>query len=84
MSWLMPFDPLAAALIAPLIAPLTAPSLAMRVSRDLRTGFGAVSRTLAILASHGWQSAGRPTEMIDEPCPRTAPPPFLPAAAGFQ
>jgi len=84
MSRLMPFDPLAAALIAPLIAPLTAPSLAMRVSRDLRTGFGAVSRTLAILASHGWQSAGRPTETIDEPCPRTAPPPFLPAAAGFQ
>jgi len=80
MSWLMPFDPLA----APLIAPLTAPRLAMRVSHDLRTGFGAVSRMLAILASHGRQPAGRPTETIDEPCPRAARPPFLPAAAGFQ
>jgi hypothetical protein len=80
MSWLMPFDPLA----APLIAPLTAPSLAMRVSNDLRTGFGAVSRMLAIRASHGRQPAGRPTETIDEPCPRAARPPFLPAAAGFQ
>jgi len=80
MSRLMPFGPLA----APLTEPLTAPRLAMRVSHDLRTGFGAVSRALAILASHGRQPAGRPTETIDEPRPRTARPPFLPAAAGFQ
>lgn len=66
------------------IAPLAAPRAAMSVSCGLRTGFGAISQALAILASHGWQSAGRPTETIDEPRPRAARPPFLFAAAGLQ
>ena len=60
------------------------PIAPMPVSRGLRTGFGAISQALAILASHGWQSASRSTETIDEPRPRAARPPFLFAAAGLQ
>jgi hypothetical protein len=80
MSRRMRIVPLAASLATP----LTAPRVAMRVSRDLLTGFGAVSRVLSILPSHGWHTAGRPTETIDECLSRAARAPFLPAAAGLQ
>lgn len=54
------------------------------VSHRLRNGFGAISQALAILASLGWQPAGRPTETIDECFPRVARAPLLPPAAGVQ
>jgi hypothetical protein len=54
------------------------------VSHRLLVRFGAASHAPAMLRSHGWQSAGRPTETIDEPRPRAARPPFLFAAAGVQ
>ena len=74
--------------IASRVAPCGASGAALpaahAVSHRLLVRFGAASHAPAMLRSHGWQSASRLTETIDEPRPRAARAPFLFAAAGLQ